>query len=397
MNLKFIINKTFLIIDFYCFYLLILPILKLVYKVEPSAPWIIGGHRGRLFEDNSGALALYINDHTSQDFFWISDNSKLTSHLDNIGIRSLSKNSLAARIALLKAPVIVYSHGEDDLDEKLLYSDKKISGKRIYLNHCLAILKAGQCLNPTYSMLTAEQKIKFQNSITSFDYFFTSSNQESKYLKRSFPHLKEKIFSGGGAHLDYFFKEKPNVKQEDFLFYFPTFRDKDIDSSYSLEQIIDEVMNHLPLLKYLESNNLKLKIGSHINRQNSDQQNLLHPHIELVESHNIKENLLNCKIFISDFSGIQGDYLVFEKPIIHFPFDLEEYLKVRSLYTSYEDFAFGPIVFDVEQLTQVITSESYNDIKYSGKAQEMREALFPFDQPIYAQTTYENILKVLKK
>ena len=97
-------------------------------------PWVMSGHRGRLKGDSAGALFDYIRDHTDQAVVWLANDADHTT--------SMVRNSWRARLAIARAPVLIYSHGEDDLDLCLALC-RRLLGYRINLGHGANLVKRG--------------------------------------------------------------------------------------------------------------------------------------------------------------------------------------------------------------------------------------------------------------
>ena len=71
-------------------------------------------------------------------------------------------------------------------------------------------------------------------------------------------------------------------------------------------------------------------------------------------------------VLITDYSSIYFDFMLTNKPIIFFPYDLEEYLmKSREMYFDYEEFTPGNKVFIQEDLEKALleTDKHHNDRK----------------------------------
>ena len=394
MTFAFALQKTSYWIGYRAFRLLVYPFLRNRFGVKADAPWVIGGHRGRLYEDNCAALHRYLIRHTEQPVLWLTSNPELIARFQSEGIPVLKRHSLRARIALMQAPVLIHSHGEKDLDEYFLSANRKF-GFRVYLNHCLNVIKAGQCYSEAYDGLSATQKQAFQRSITRFDRFLVSSETESKFAKLSFPHLSDKIILGGGAHLDFFFDPANRVEVQKKVFYFPTFRDGGIETQYSVQDMLGKLVHDPDLTDWLKAEGMTFEIGRHINSKALEIPDGAKSIFREVGPDELIKSLMECELFISDYSGIQGDYLALQKPIIHFVYDLEDYLKVRKLYSKYEDFAFGPVVKSVSELVEVLRSKRYQSEEYVLRAQRRFEEYFPVAKPEYAATTYAVILREL--
>ena len=57
----------------------------------------------------------------------------------------------------------------------------------------------------------------------------------------------------------------------------------------------------------------------------------------------IEDLLFVSDICISDYSSLVFEYSLFEKPMIFFAYDLEDYFDWRGFYYKYDEFVPGPI------------------------------------------------------
>jgi CDP-glycerol glycerophosphotransferase (TagB/SpsB family) len=361
-----------------------------------NAPWVIGGHRGRIYEDNAGVLHSYIFEHTKQPIIWIASSPELLHELRAHGFAVLKRNSFAARLAILRAPVLIYSHGEDDLDLFLLFFRKAL-GMRVYLNHGLNFLKKGQYSHPDFDKWTWPRKKIFAFLVTDFDLCPASSPAEKKYLDESFRYQTERILPyGGGAHIDKIFVFRKKTS-ENLITWFPTFRDKK-DEQDNVYKTINGVLNTQDLHRYLEKEDLRLAIAGHINsKKMQNKVSSLHPRISI---HSAKEvlSLLGSSIcFISDYSSLMLDWLCFERPLVLFPFDKDEYIKTRPLYVPLESLNCGSLVYTVEDFLKTLCSSSWRNMEtYAKKRKYWLNEIFPDLRPGYSQRCYETLRDMQK-
>ncbi|NDB19180.1 MAG: hypothetical protein EB027_07985, partial [Actinobacteria bacterium] len=73
-------------------FLLIAPVARWRRGV-PETPWVISGHRGRIYEDNAGALHSYLCAHTKQPVIWISGSEAVTAQLTAAGQATLRRGT----------------------------------------------------------------------------------------------------------------------------------------------------------------------------------------------------------------------------------------------------------------------------------------------------------------
>ncbi len=356
-----------------------------------GSPWVIGGHRGRIYEDNAGALHRFVRAHTDQPIVWIANRGPTFDRLRAEGHAVLERNSLAARRQILKAPVLIYSHGEDDLDLLMMFL-RPFVGFRVFLMHSMSVIKGGQAYSPHYERAGSLRRWFARFVMTDFDALLATSEREARNLRRSFPHRTARIHGGcGGAHLDDFMR-LAGTPAEKRIYYFPTHRDEPVGRK-RLEDFLDALVARRDLREWLESNGYRFRIGAHINT-GTHRLSVSGP-FELAPLSELKEDMSKAALFVSDYSGLLGNFLAFDRPIIHVPFDWESYRKHRYLYESLEDFASGPICWDLDELVRVLTTGEWaNEAIYGPRRALWRARIFPRLRPEYAEACYRAIVEL---
>lgn len=360
-------------------------------KARSAAPWVIGGHRGRAYQDNSAAVHSYLTRHTDQPVIWITGSSDVFAELSSKGHRVLRRGSVEARKAILEAPVLIRSHGEGDLDPYLV---KRVRphGLLVHLNHCMNHLKAGQMHNPMVAKLSLKERQRKQRSLFLFDKLLASSEKERENFGLSLPGREQDIVLGGGAHLDSMFEAK-GCTVENTLLYFPTFRDPDVQGRPPA-QIIDELVENERLVQWLRREGFTFQICRHIN--DVVETKPLPPEFSWLPTEEVVGAMQRCTLFISDYSGLLCDYLIYDKPAVFFPYDLDAYLEVRHLYVDYEQFAFGELARDTEQLVHVLTSGAWRNMSaHTKRRDDLKKAFFPHPGGTYSKRTVETIQRLL--
>ncbi len=76
--------------------------------------------------------------------------------------------------------------------------------------------------------------------------------------------------------------------------------------------------------------------------------------IDLSRKMDISQLLSVADMCISDYSSLVFEYALFEKPMIFYAYDVEDYLDERGFYYPYEEFIPGPLVRTNEQLIEAI-------------------------------------------
>lgn len=78
--------------------------------------------------------------------------------------------------------------------------------------------------------------------------------------------------------------------------------------------------------------------------------------IDLTKNASIEDLICAADICISDYSSLILEFALFEKPMIFYAYDYEEYVTERGFYYTYEDFVPGPICRTTEQVVESLKS-----------------------------------------
>ena len=180
------------------------------------------------------------------------------------------------------------------------------------------------------------------------DDFFDSSMIEKK---------KEKLY-----------ESYPFLKEKKVILFAPTYRGTQIkDAHYDLSELdLEKIYEHFhdqyififkwhPLL-YM---NNKLKNIQDYNIQE-------HPdfYYDLSSKRDINDLLLVTDILITDYSSVIFDYVLLNKPVIYFTYDYEEYVNQgRGLYFPFEEYVYGSVATNNDELIQAIQEEKMEEEK----------------------------------
>ncbi len=402
IQFNFVISKAWHFLKALLWQLIYFP-LQIILK--PQNHWAMSGHRGRVFQDNSACLFQYISEVTDQKVYWITKNSADFKMLKSRGFLVLNKNTFRARLILSQAQVLIYSHGEDDLDSHFLYWNK-LSGLRVYLNHCLNLTKTGQMAQKQVETMSRSTLAQFKKKITRFDYILASSETERQYFKQSFIEDDASYVLGGGAHLDQFFKLKnesenkteneSGISSDKMILYFPTFRDLE-NGRLQLSQILNDLVSDIHLTQWLRENSYQFILCHHINSQAIELDESVNDVFQIRPPSDIIELMGGCEVFISDYSGLIADYLVLNKAFVAFPFDLDEYLTHRSFYSDYRGFTYGHEVNTLSALIDlIITGKVFEQEQFGLHRNKLKEQFFPLDTADYSKRSFETISQLVE-
>jgi CDP-glycerol glycerophosphotransferase (TagB/SpsB family) len=361
-------------------------------SIRDKSIWIFGSWDGSVFLDNSKYLFLASQKlQPSIKPIWISNNAALVHSLRKNGYRAYQTFQIQAFLYGLRARYYFIDHAP-------LYggffspTNLWLSGgaKIIQLWHGVPLKRLDSIglgeehkseIAKVFSVLANMNLFNLSKNY----YFVASSRLFGRLMADSFEVSEKKVLLSGyprnvfqeapmdsNYSLQKGLNEKIRKQKADgkkLVFYIPTFRD------YGGNPITHKAIDLAVFEKFLAENNSVLIVKFHeadAKLQNVSKKNI----IFLPSGFDIYEVLGLCDLLITDYSSIFFDFLPFNRPIVFYPYDFEEYQKsARCFYFNYEEFVPGSIVYGFDQMLQEVSS-----ILQTGadEYKEKREKLYNF-------------------
>lgn len=388
-----------------------LPIIViLIYGISYLFPrdkkiWIFGSNMGKCFSDNPKYLYLFLNEHKNDEMraIWISKDDSVVSLLNNYGYEAYSIYSLNGIRMALKGGVYIFDHHTKDITFTLSNGAIKIN-----LFHGVPLKKIhgdnrfDEVRNPPNLWKKIRWTFRRMQNEQPSHYYLAPSQSVKEIFKRAFKNDDQHAIIAGYPRNDIFLnvdylKNKKILqvknttiinksKNSKLMMYMPTFR----DSENKFFDIID-----LSLLNdYLSTNDFILLIKAHPMSKLQQQ----FSSIEYSNILNINSNedpyiyIKECDLLITDYSSIYFDFLITNKPIIFFNYDLEEYMSgSRELYYDYETVTPGLKARNMQELMLAIQSSINNPEQMRNERIELRNKMFEVEDDNFARGLYEQI------
>ncbi len=206
------------------------------------------------------------------------------------------------------------------------------------------------------------------------DYLIVSSSNIEGFYSEAFQIPQEKIKPLGLPRADYYFENHDisGLKSEfcrkygiddnkKIILYAPTFRD---------EEKYNNVFDYLDLEKFNELVGdeyiLALRLHPKIKNFYKDDISSKGEYIDCSDYPSEQELLLISDMLITDYSSIMIEFALLNKPIIFFTYDYDSYLtKERGFYFDFKSSVPGPVVYDSNQLINVIEKNEFDENKIS--------------------------------
>ena len=343
--------------------------------------WIFGSHGGTYFSDNVKYFFLYLylrNFRASQRYIWISTSKKVVSILREKGFEAFLKWSFLGLYYSLKAKYYFFSSHVNEIN----YFTSG-NATLINLNHHAPIKKMGVDITKgvRYGRYKFRRRMLMPYLFKKPDYILSTSKLMSEILAKAHQMKRENLLDYGFPRTDLFFKPKSKLTEfieiyEEYeskeilnlmhsfkkvLIYMPTWRDSGRD--FLKESGIDfaqfsrflKERNILLLIKLHGNTKLPFSLSSFQNIQTIPKQLDVYPLLPFTD----------C--LITDYSSSYIDYLLLDKEIIFFPFDIEKYTTIdRELYFTYDEITPGIKVRTYDELKNAIdnfASFNYRDFR----------------------------------
>lgn len=152
---------------------------------------------------------------------------------------------------------------------------------------------------------------------------------------------------------------------------------------------------------FCQRNNTVFVIKKHF-YHSTERENLekYHNILDITQMSMDSNELLKCADYlISDYSSVTADFLLLDKPILYYCFDLDEYLKEdRDMYWQFEDITPGPKVKNFnELLSALIRIIELNEDSYEAERNRVRRMFYaPESQCKSAKKILDQVANIIR-
>lgn len=239
----------------------------------------------------------------------------------------------------------------------------------IQLWHAAGAIKQFGLLDPSIKDRSERANKRFKSVYQRFDYLTVGSEKMSAIYRKSFGVSNQQMINAGVPRTDFFFNEKEMsevkrkltnelklIKDKKVILYAPTFRDDEINNP-SIPLDIKKLHD-----RFKDTHVLLLRLHPAVRPEAFDTHAYSDFVVDVSHYSNINHLLVVTDLLISDYSSIPFEFALLEKPMIFYSYDLEAYKKERGFWEDYQTQMPGPIVFNTDEIIEVITKDNF-DIK----------------------------------
>lgn len=369
---------------------------------------VFGSESGRGFRGNPKYLFLRMQRDPRIRCVWILKDRRVVEYLNRKGIEAYYYHSLKGIYFQLRAKVFIHSHSiHDDFNRYLLGGSVSIDTW-----HGVGLKKVwGANKNTfTYKILHESNPIKrflgmllVRTMLARKNYVFSTSERVSSYYPETFLVSKEDVFCLGQARNDVFFGEFEEVEAEfpeyiknnRVITYMPTHR-----YFGKFDREISEVLDLEKIDAFCEEHGYLFLVKPHMYSKGNIPETL--KHVKDVSDQDLDPQLLlkYTDILITDYSSCYTDYLLLDRPVIFYCYDLEQYLeRSNEMYFNYEEVTPGPRVKDFDSLLKALADAVNGRDDYAGERKRVLNIFYAKENQIpvtdkQLNFIYKNILKL---
>lgn len=367
--------------------------------------WVFGAWFGKRYSDNSRALFEYVNEnHPEIEAVWLTSKNKVMKKVKSRGYKSCLLQCLLGTWLSLRAEAGIISTDVKDL-HPFTWGRMKI----IQLWHGSPLKKIMHDDNITFKEPSLIRRILFPflNQRNLNQILAASSSSVRDILAGAFRIPQDRVKITGYPRNDIFYNPTgESLAIVDMInelrragkvgIYLPTHR-REGDPAFNdfiisgLRQIDGQLHKH--------DTTLLIK-HHHYHRNEKSNHGPNFKSVRFISDDDVNDDLYGLlpytDFLITDYSSIYFDYLLLDKPIIFFPFDIDDYLKSdREFYYEYNEITPGPKAEDWLELVDKIEDSLKNPDIYNDKRAEIREMFNKYQDGGSSERVFNEIKKIV--
>ncbi|USK69997.1 CDP-glycerol glycerophosphotransferase family protein [Peribacillus asahii] len=233
--------------------------------------------------------------------------------------------------------------------------------------HAAGAVKQFGLRDPSVQYRSARAKKRFLEVYRRFHYVTTGSEIMADIYKESFQVEDRQILRTGVPRTDFFFDEQakersrqafyqafPELKTKRIILYAPTFRDEELHAG-TIALDLDLLYKELHEKDYV----VLLKLHPAVTMNLNMKQQFPGFVYQIKRGLHINDLLVITDLLITDYSSIPFEFSFFQKPMLFFAYDLEQYAERRGFWEDYTESMPGPIVYNTEEILEKIQSHDF--------------------------------------
>ena len=372
----------------------------LIYWLSAAVPRqddivVFGTWLGKRYADNGRYLFEHlVGARPDLRLVWIGD-SAIEPHLvagDNVNFARIG--SLKAALSCARAGTCFVSHGVGDLGFPALRGCR-----RVYLGHGLAVKIMGSPPNDARGSVL-RQLSDLGKLPQTFDFWVASSSDHAKKLTAEHQtqfNSQSRVVELGQPRLDMLHQESRDPRRANdvrsylrsqhgipvearIISYLPTFRDSG-EPVFSFSSVSDEIENQL--LTASGATDVVIVEKRHAADTSSASSESPDWLVDVGGGRDMdtQDLLLVSDILVTDYSGCYIDFLLLDRPVVHFAYDRYRYENEdRGLYFDLDEVAGGDVVTTTSELIASLNAYLNNPTRHNLLRKDLADRLLAVEE-----------------
>lgn len=322
--------------------------------------YVFGSWLGKKYADNPWYLFLEANKDPDIRAVWITREQRVCDELREKGYECYMYNSCKGKWIQMRARYVFYCVDHVDLNDATI-------GRATIFNlwHGIPLKKILYDDKITFKPRSESAIYRFSYIPYRKEYVAATSATVAKIYQSAFRKERSKIITLGQPRNDVFYEDGNPVRDQfgfggKIILYMPTHRNEgkvqiNCNELFDLERLNDFCVrnNCLFLIK---------KHFYHLSDEPSRLENLTNIRDITNQSFDSQLLLKAADILITDYSSCYIDYLLLDRPILYFNYDMENYLlNDREMYFDYDEATPGFKAHNYEELEQCLVDVIENN------------------------------------
>ena len=376
-------------------------------KTRDNNIWVFGEWFGNRCCDNCLFLSNYIAEHyPEKKLYWISKDGTDLSSLNHSIVRLTMDADETINILKKAGVVIVIQDGRDLTQKPYMYYAGALT---LNLWHGVPWKNIGIDVAKNSRTISSRTLlyVKMQYYFFGEKYYLSLSDEFSKIIKSAFERDDKGIIcSGYPRNMLFYHEDCVNAcrnKLKSYLLdkygyslnsdvrvitYMPTFRDnnEDVFSFISLDS--KDIQSKLE-----QWNAVLLEKGHYVTSYRNGDKTEKSGRVFCVDSNYMSQELLAASdMLITDYSSCFFDFLLLDRPIIHYLYDYDYYSSAdRGLYYKKEDVVGGDVAYNFAELITIINENISNPNKNHNLRKKRKLQFMKYESSNSCQEIYDFI------
>jgi len=318
--------------------------------------WAFGARGGEAFADNSKYLYLHVAAENPEIRpIWLSKNGEVVAELQRAGYEAYHCHSLRGLLVNLRAGVVFLTQGHRDLTMPCC-----AGALTVLLWHGLPLKRISW--DAGFADEPAPVRAAHAAMIREFDLLTVPGEGATEPFESGLGIDREKMVATGYPRNDALFgpirgeelgadaaalaRVRALAADHPVLCYLPTYREWDPDA-------VGANVDFAALDDFLAERDAYLVVKPHP-KERLDIPEGLSRVVALPEATDVYPLLRAVDALVTDYSSVYFDFLLRDRPVAFYPFDLDRYRADRGFYFGYEAVAPGPVAREFPELLDAL-------------------------------------------